>query len=199
MTLNDGEIHRKDDDDEIDEAGEFEHIDHEQPTEIKVGQSLALTLGGTADNEPASLDRVGRYSIERLLGRGAFGAVYLARDEHLDRRVAIKIAHKNLVSSSTDASIYLEEARHVAKLDHPHIVPVHDVGSTDDIPFFFVSKFIDGETLATTLREERIHHFAAVQITIKIAEALQHAHKHGLVHRDVKPAKTCLIEQVRPI
>src|SRR6516162_2046024 len=85
--------------------------------------------------------RIGRYRVERLLGEGTFGRVYLAHDDQLDRPVAVKVP-------------YLLEARTVAKLDHPHIVPVFDVGGTEDCPFFFVSKYIAGHTLAQQLQDE---------------------------------------------
>src|SRR5690242_4276026 len=83
----------------------------------------------------ASLDttaptHVGRYRIERVLGEGGFGRVYLAHDEQLHRPVAVKVPHPHLVSRPLDAEAYLKEARTVANLDHPHIVPVYDVGGT---------------------------------------------------------------------
>src|SRR5580704_12763868 len=91
---------------------------------------------------------IGRYSIEKVLGEGGFGLVYLAHDDQLQRLVAIKVAHRHRISTTEDAEAYLTEARTVANLDHPNIVPVHDVGSTDDCPCFIVSKFIEGNTLA---------------------------------------------------
>src|SRR5947199_8333644 len=84
--------------------------------------------------------RIGRYRVERLLGKGGFGLVYLAHDDQLQRLVAIKVPHAKLVAQATDAEAHLTEARAVASLDHPNIVPVHDVGSTEDCPFFVVSK-----------------------------------------------------------
>src|SRR3954453_12785971 len=74
---------------------------------------------------------IGRYRIEKVLGKGGFGLVYLAHDDQLQRLVAIKVPHARLVAQATDAEAYLTEARTVANLDHPHIVPVHDVGSTE--------------------------------------------------------------------
>src|SRR3954454_11801368 len=98
--------------------------------------------------------RVGRYIIEGVLGRGGFGVVYLARDEQLRRRVAVKLPHARLVSRPEDALLYLTEARTVANLDHPNIVPVYDVGSSDGCPCFIVSKFIEGSTLVAKVRRE---------------------------------------------
>src|SRR5262245_13960615 len=96
---------------------------------------------------------VGRYRVERLLGQGSFGRVYLAHDDHLHRPVAVKVPHRRLVARPQDAAAYLTEARTVAQLDHPHIVPVFDVGSTEECPFFFVSKYVEGRTLAQQIKE----------------------------------------------
>src|SRR6266481_4882497 len=87
---------------------------------------------------------IGRYRIERLLGEGGFGRVYLANDDQLSRLVAIKLAHDHLMATAGDAEAYLTEARTVANLDHPNIVPVYDVGSTEDFPCFVVSRYIEG-------------------------------------------------------
>ena len=78
--------------------------------------------------------QIGRYRIEKVLGKGGFGLVYLAHNEQLDRLVAIKVPHAKLISKPEDAEAYLTEARTVANLDHPGIVPVHDVGRTEDCP-----------------------------------------------------------------
>src|SRR5215471_8622364 len=90
---------------------------------------------------------VGRYRIEKVLGQGGFGLVFLAHDDQLQRLVAIKVSHRKLVNRPESAEAYLTEARAVANLDHPHIVPVFDVGSTNDCPCYVVSKFIDGTDL----------------------------------------------------
>src|SRR5207249_9809906 len=101
--------------------------------------------------DPASPapSHIGRYRIERLLGKGGFGLVYLAFDEQLTRPVAVKVPHARLIARAADAEAYLAEARTVAHLDHPNIVPVFDVGSTVQFPCYVVSKFIDGTDLAT--------------------------------------------------
>src|ERR1700740_2770162 len=91
---------------------------------------------------------MGRYRVEKLLGQGGFGLVYLAHDGQLQRLVAIKVPHRKLVDPPEEPQAYLTEARTVANLDPPNIVPVYDVGSTEDFPCFVVSKYIDGTDLA---------------------------------------------------
>src|SRR5262249_12171902 len=81
---------------------------------------------------------IGRYRLVQVLGEGGFGRVYLAHDDKLNRPVAIKVPHRKLVARPEDAESYLTEAQNVANLDHPHIVPVYDVGSTEDCPCFIV-------------------------------------------------------------
>ena len=91
------------------------------------------------DNAP---ERVGRYRIDSLLGKGGFGRVYLADDEQLNRRVAVKVPYEAAPGVKIDAQAYLEEAQTVANLDHPNIVPVYDIGQTDEVAFFIVSKLL---------------------------------------------------------
>lgn len=142
--------------------------------------------------------RVGRYPVERLLGKGGFGCVYLAKDTVLVRAVAIKVPHPHLVSTSDEAGSCLDEARTVARLEHPHIVPVFDVGGTDEHPFFVVSRYIDGESLAERLRRDRPKHAWSVELVATVAEALHHAHLKGFVHRDIKPGNILLDRLDRP-
>jgi serine/threonine protein kinase/tetratricopeptide (TPR) repeat protein len=149
---------------------------------VRMGQQRALS--GAAD---AALKNIGRYRVERILGQGGFGVVYLAHDDELRRPVAVKVPHRRLVSRLEHAEAYLTEARTVARLDHPNIVPVYDVGKTEDFPCYVVSKYIDGTDLASKLRQSRPGPREAVQVVASVAEALHYAHTHGLFHRDVKP------------
>jgi serine/threonine protein kinase/formylglycine-generating enzyme required for sulfatase activity len=135
---------------------------------------------------------IGRYRVERLLGEGGFGRVYLAFDDQLGRPVAVKVPHRRLVPRAADAEPYLREARTVAKLDHPHIVPVFDVGGTEECPFFFVSKYVEGSTLDERIRVGRPAATAAAELVAAVADALHYAHRQGLVHRDVKPGNILL-------
>jgi serine/threonine protein kinase/formylglycine-generating enzyme required for sulfatase activity len=156
-------------------------------------ESVTRTIQGafvlpTSPNAPHQLpERVGRYRIEGFLGKGGFGLVYQARDEQLSRVVAVKVPHADRVARPEDAELYLAEARTVANLDHAHIVPVYDVGSSAEHPFFVVSKYIEGTDLAKKIKESRLTFREAAQLVATVADALHYAHKQGLVHRDVKP------------
>ncbi len=141
---------------------------------------------------PKQPERIGRYRVERLLGQGGFGLVYLAHDEQLHRPVAIKVPHSTLILRPQDAQPYLTEACTVANLDHPNIVPVYDVGSTEEFPVYVVCKFIDGTSLAAKIKQTRLWFAETVELVMTVAEALHYAHKRGLVHRDIKPANILL-------
>lgn len=135
---------------------------------------------------------VGRYHLGKQLGAGGFGQVYLARDEELDRFVAVKIPHPHRIGQASDVDAYLAEARIVARLDHPRIVPVYDFGRTSDGRCFIVSKFVEGCTLAARMREGRLTRGEVAEIVAAVAEALYCAHTQGIVHRDVKPGNILL-------
>jgi len=142
-------------------------------------------------------DKIGRYRIERQLGFGGFGSVLLGHDDDLQRQVAIKVPCAQLVREREDAELYLDEARTVANLDHPNIVPVHDVGSTDEFPCYIVSKYVSGTDLRHWSNNARPP-FAEIANTIAaVAEALHYAHKHGVVHRDIKPGNILIDEEGR--
>ena len=130
---------------------------------------------------------IGRYRCQRLLGSGGFGLVYLASDDELHRQVAIKVPHPEFVSSPLFLESYRAEARSLAKLEHPHIVPVYDVGHTDEFPCYVVSKFIDGDNLAQRVEHAALSLEQILDVIIVIAETLHFAHLNGFVHRDVKP------------
>ena len=140
---------------------------------------------------------LGRYRVERQIGEGSFGRVFLARDEKLDRLVAIKVAKKSFKEQER-WEIFFEEARILAGLDHPHIVPVYDAGNTDNDDVFFISKFIDGYSLADKVKLVRFSLQESISLIISVAEALGHAHEKGLVHRDIKPDNILVDQTGKP-
>lgn len=134
--------------------------------------------------------------MERLLGAGSFGRVYLAHDDQLKRAVAIKVPRASMVSSAQKVDEFLHEARACATLDHANIVPVFDVGSSDTCPCFVVSKFIDGSDLEARLKSAPLALAQSIEIIATVADALHYAHKQGLVHRDIKPSNLLLDKMI---
>jgi serine/threonine-protein kinase len=129
----------------------------------------------------------GRYSLERELGRGGMGIVYLAHEVALDRPVALKLLPAHLAVTPTLRDRFLREARTAAKLSHPHIVPIHAVDQVRDFVFFAMS-FVDGETLGQRIRSRGpLPASDAARILREVAWALAYAHAQGVIHRDVKP------------
>jgi serine/threonine-protein kinase len=129
----------------------------------------------------------GQYAVERLLGQGGMGAVYLGRDLTLQRPVAIKVINPEVAASGTLRDRFLQEARTVARLRHPNIVSVYAAGESNGL-LYFAMELVPGESLRELMtREGRLPSARAEQIITEIALALDHAHGHGLVHRDVKP------------
>ena len=129
----------------------------------------------------------GRYSIDRELGRGGMGIVYLAREVHLDRPVAIKLLPPERAAEAPLRQRFLREARLAAGLSHPNIIPIHAVEDAGGF-VFYVMAFVDGETLAQRVRDRGpLPSSEAARVLREVAWALAAAHAQGLVHRDVKP------------
>ena len=129
----------------------------------------------------------GEYSLQRELGRGGMGVVFLARDVQLDRDVAIKVLPAHLARTPAARERFVREARMAAGLSHPHIVPIHRVGEAGGFVFFVMS-YVDGETLGERLRTRGpLPPPVATRVLREVAWALAYAHGRGIVHRDVKP------------
>jgi tetratricopeptide (TPR) repeat protein len=143
--------------------------------------------------------QLGRFTLLQVLGQGAFGTVYKARDSSLDRVVALKLPRAgNLPPGGPQRDRFLREARSAAQLRHPSIVSVHEVGEHDGQPFL-VSDFIDGVTLADLLSAKRPTPAEAARLCADVAEALHFAHERGVVHRDVKPSNVMVGPDGRPL
>jgi len=133
-------------------------------------------------------DRLGAYRLEAVLGRGGMGVVYLATDERLSRNVAVKVIAPELTQDETFSARFVREARLAAAIDHPNILPIHEVGEQDGV-LFLVSRYVDGSDLRDLLlREGRLDPARAVELVGQIGSALDAAHGRGIIHRDVKPA-----------
>ncbi|MEP7001012.1 MAG: serine/threonine-protein kinase [bacterium] len=129
----------------------------------------------------------GEYSLQRELGRGGMGIVYLARDVQLDRDVAIKLLPSHLARTAESRERFVREARTAAGLSHPNVVPIHRVGEAGGF-VFFVMTYVEGETLGERLRTRGpLPPAEATRVLREVAWALAYAHGRGIVHRDVKP------------
>ncbi|HMJ81387.1 MAG TPA: protein kinase [Candidatus Dormibacteraeota bacterium] len=133
-----------------------------------------------------------RYRLAQQIAAGATATVWLARDERLGRPVAIKLLHRHLLPDTASQERFVDEARAAAVLSHPGIVSVHDVVRDGDQPAI-VFEYVAGESLAARLARDRpLPPRLAARIAAELAEALDHAHAHGIVHRDVKPGNVLL-------
>ncbi len=132
-----------------------------------------------------------RYTFERELGAGGMATVYLAHDVRHDRKVALKVLRPEL-AAVIGAERFLAEIRTTANLQHPHILPLHDSGEADGF-LFYVMPYVEGESLRDLLeREKQLPVNDAVRIASEVADALDYAHRHGVIHRDIKPENILL-------
>ncbi len=134
---------------------------------------------------------IGHYRIESLIGVGGMGEVYLARDERLGRKAALKLLPDSLTTDETQLSRFKNEARSASALNHPNILTVYEIG-TEGNRQFIATEFIEGMTLRASLEGGRMNLHAALEIAVQVASALAAAHEAGVVHRDIKPENIML-------
>jgi len=142
--------------------------------------------------EPDDPLAIGRYEIVRRLGFGATGVVYLARDPSLGRLVALKLLSPHLSHDATGIRRFTDEARAASRLDHPHIVAVHEIGRSADDRLFIAMAYHEGETLRDRIARGALPVAEAVRIAGDVADGLSAAHAQGIVHRDIKPENILL-------
>jgi len=142
---------------------------------------------------------LGEYEILLELGAGGMASVYLAHDIQLDRKVAIKVMHPQLLQGDGMVERFRLEARTVAGLSHPHIVPIYAVKHADAL-FLFIMKFIEGQPLDSIIRKQApLPHAMVRHILSKVADALGYAHRQGVIHRDIKPANIMVDVEGHPV
>jgi serine/threonine protein kinase len=150
------------------------------------GRSATLVTGPPEENKV-----LGKFELLEIVGMGAFGTVYKAHDPKLDRIVAVKVPRQGNLGSGQEQKRFLREARSVAQLRHPSIVPVYDVGQEDGLPYL-VSDFVQGVTLADYLSAHRLSFRESAPLIATLADTLHYAHQQGVIHRDVKPSNIML-------
>src|SRR5215467_739705 len=135
--------------------------------------------------------RLGPYEISSALGAGGMGEVYRAKDTRLGREVAIKVLPENLANDPTFRERFEREARTISQLAHAHICTLYDVGHQDGI-HYLVMELLEGETLADRLMKGPLTSEQVLRFGVQLADALGFAHRHGVVHRDLKPGNIML-------
>ncbi|MFO0949819.1 MAG: bifunctional serine/threonine-protein kinase/formylglycine-generating enzyme family protein [Isosphaeraceae bacterium] len=159
---------------------------------------LEMLRGLDRDVAPPLPDLIGRYRVLGVLGEGGFGRVYLARDEDLRREVAVKVFHPPAATAPAPGGRRFErelaEARKVARLNHPGIVQIYDIGDDPSAGPFLVFEYIKGRTLEQIYREDRPGPGELAGLVERVAEAVHHAHSNDVIHRDLKPSNILIDE-----
>lgn len=151
-----------------------------------------------ADPNPDELGpEIGRFSVVRRLGAGGMGQVFEAHDQELDRPVAVKVLHEHAIASPTGKTRLLREAQAIAKLSHPNVVAVYDVGRHRD-QVYIAMEFVQGQTLGVWLQETPRSWTEIVRVFVAVADGLQAMHELGIVHRDLKPDNILIDHTERP-
>ena len=168
----------------------------------RLGRSRSDATEGASDTtvlaSGARGRRLGKFELVRELGVGSFASVFLARDTELERTVAIKVPRAGQLIGRQDIDRFLREARSVAALKHPGIVSLYDIGQTADGACYLIVEFIQGTTLAEHLEKHRPGVREAAELIAAVADALDYAHRSGVIHRDIKPSNIMIDGDGKP-
>jgi serine/threonine protein kinase/Flp pilus assembly protein TadD len=166
------------------------------PVPAKVVTDAPGEVSRIEDPQPL---RLGRYTLQKLLGKGGMGDVYLAHDTQLDRPVALKIPRFGPSPRPEDEERFLREARAAAMLSHPNLCPVYDAGRTDGVSYLAMA-YVEGKPLSELLRDDPHRPIQdAVRLVSQLARAMQEAHRRGVIHRDLKPANVMIDPRGQPV
>lgn len=166
------------------------------------GQEVIVPSASSTDDILSEIrkSRTQRLDVQARLGTGGMGAIDVAVDRALDRRLALKTLHPHLRSSDSAVRMFVREARLTGLLDHPHIVPIYDIGERADGQLYFAMKLVEGQTLAALIRAlprgplDTTTLYALLDVVTKVCDALAFAHSRGVLHCDIKPANVMVGE-----
>ncbi len=161
------------------------------------GARFQLDVPPAAAGAATERPHLGKYELQGEIGRGAFGVVYRAHDPNLGRTVAIKVQRPGCLNTPDEAERFLREARSAARLQHPQIITLLDIGEENGT-CYLVYEYVPGKTLAAHLAVRRFGVAEAAALAAQMAEALDHAHRQGIIHRDIKPSNILLDDTGRP-
>ena len=178
------------------------HLVDDPPGEITCracGSSIPVDPARTRTQSipPLARQTIGHFTLLAVLGQGSFGTVYKARDEQLQRVVAVKIPRDGFFQNAEERQRFVREAQHAGRLSHPQIVTVHGIYEDSGIPLI-VSEWIDGITLADLASSRQLEFRETADLLAQICDAVQHAHSKGIIHRDLKPSNILLDRDRRP-
>ncbi|MCB1025303.1 MAG: protein kinase, partial [Acidobacteria bacterium] len=149
-------------------------------------ESLAAEMFSGIEDASLIGRKIEQYEIRSLLGKGGMGAVYLAYDTKLDRKVALKFLPREFAEESGRLRRFIREAKSTSALNHPNIITIHEIGESGGI-HFIATEYVDGKTLGEYAKDNSLSYRSVLEIAIQIASALDAAHSSGIVHRDIKP------------